>query len=269
MKSHRETQRSLRRASIPPALEHVLSSDLENAINRAEIEMLFQPQFAASSGAMIGAEALARWHHPVLGEISARDLFAVAERGETVELLSRHVVALALREAASWRSDMRISVNITPEEIANPGFASQLESTAVQAGVLANRITIEITEDALLGDIERSAPALQVLADRGFRIALDDFGAGFCNFLYLKRLPVHSLKLDRTMLRGVTRGTRDLAVLRAMIALAEALELETVAEGIETEAQRQVIVEEGCTAWQGFLWAEPIGARQMRTLAGV
>lgn len=269
MKSHHTIPHAPRSEGIPLALRKALSRDLMRAIEAGQIEVRFQPQFSAATGLMVGAEALARWQHPVLGEIGAVDLFAIAERSDEVGVLSWHIVGLAVQEAATWPSELNLSVNITPEEIANPAFASELTLMLVTSGIAPNRLTIEITEQTLLGNLNASARALTAIAATGVCIALDDFGAGFCNFEYLKRLPIKAIKLDRSMMSGITRSKRDLEVLRAILRLAEALDLQTIAEGIETEGQRQVAIAEGCDAWQGFLWAEPLGAKQMRTLANV
>ena len=135
-------------------------------------------------------------------------------------------------------------------------------------GFAPERLTLEITEQALVSELNRSAARLRHLADLGIRIALDDFGAGFCNFRYLKVLPLHSLKLDRTMIEGITDDARDLAVFRGIVAMARALDLKVVAEGIETEAQRDAVAREGCDAWQGFLGARPLEAAEFAELAG-
>ena len=269
MKSHIPPPPTMRPTAIHPALEKALSRDVARAMQTDQIEVRFQPQFCAKSGAMLGAEALARWQHPVLGEIGAADLFAMAAHCELVGELSQHMVRLAVSAASQWPADLRLSVNITPDQLADPAFASDLTLLLVTHGFAPARLTLEITEQTLLGNLTASARALTAVAGTGVRIALDDFGAGFCNFQYLKRLPVHTIKLDRSMMHGITRSQRDLEVLRAILRLAEALELETVAEGIETEGQRQVVIAEGCDAWQGYLWAEPLGANQMQTLAKV
>ena len=119
----------------------------------------------------------------------------------------------------------------------------------------------------LLADVERNAVCLRQLADLGIRIALDDFGAGFCNFRYLKHLPLHSIKLDRSMIEGITDDERDHAVLRGILAMANALDLGVTAEGIETEGQRAIVVQEGCTTWQGFLGSQPVLAEAFAELA--
>ncbi len=124
-----------------------------------------------------------------------------------------------------------------------------------------------MTEQALIADVQLAQRSLRSLADAGIRIALDDFGAGFCNFRYLKILPLHYLKLDRAMVDGITTDPRDLAVLRAIVAMAKALDLQVIAEGIETEAQRAQIAAEGCAYYQGFLRAQPMAAAEFAELA--
>ncbi|NVE93625.1 EAL domain-containing protein [Altererythrobacter lutimaris] len=269
MKSQTPLSPTMRPSGIHPALEKALSRDVARAMEAGQIELRFQPQFCAKSGAMLGAEALARWQHPVLGEIGAAELFSMAARCNLSGELSQHMVSLAVAAASEWPQELRLSVNITPDQLADPAFASELTLLLVSHGFAPSRLTLEITEQTLLGNLTASARALTAVAATGVRIALDDFGAGFCNFQYLKRLPVHAIKLDRSMMHGITRSQRDLEVLRAILRLAEALELETVAEGIETEGQRQVVIDEGCDAWQGYLWAEPLGVHQMYTLSKV
>lgn len=240
-----------------------LETDLERALVSDEIEVRFQPQFSCGDGAMIGAEALARWRHPALGEIGARDLFAVADRAGLVAPLSRVVVAKALERAATWPEHLQISLNITPEELADPHFAATFARVVGNSGIDPSRMMLEITEEVLLSDLELAREALESLQAAGLRIALDDFGAGFCNFRYLKMLPLSAIKLDRSMVEGIARDPRDLAVLQAIIALARALDLDIIAEGIETEAQREVVMQEGCSYYQGFISAQPMRSEDM------
>jgi len=228
------------------------------ALDRDEIEVLFQPQFAAADGALIGAEALARWHHPEHVLIGGEALFEAAEQAGLVGRLSRHVAHAALAAAAQWRGDLRLSLNVTAADLSEANFAGTVAAAVAAAGFPPERLTLEITEQVLVADLDRSAARLQQLADLGMRVALDDFGAGFCNFGYLKRLPLHYLKLDRSMIEGIDESPRDLAVLRGILAMAHALGLEVVAEGVEREAQLEVIVREGCSGWQGFLGAKPM-----------
>lgn len=251
-----------------------LEADLLKAIDRNEIEVLFQPQFALSPdqphGPLTGAEALARWHHPRLGRIGAGALFAIAERADHVVPLSACIVRRALDLASRWPAPLRLSLNVTSADLARTSCAAQLLAAAGAAGFPADRVTVEVTEQALIGDIATARVQLEALAQAGIRIALDDFGAGFCNFRYLKLLPLHYLKLDRAMVEGIAAEGRDLAVFRAIVAMARALDLAVIAEGIEDEAQQAVAAREGCTAMQGFLRARPMRADDfLRFAAGV
>lgn len=243
-----------------------LEADLLKAIDGDEIEILYQPQFSARDDTLTGAEALARWNHPTLGRIGAAALFAIAERADHVVPLSRHIARRALADAAIWPARLRLSLNVTPNDLALGNYAQELAEVIAASGFPAQRLTLEVTEQALVGDIQHTAATLETLANQGLRIALDDFGAGFCNFRYLKVLPLHYLKLDRSMVDGIAGDPRDLAVLRAIVAMAGALDLEVIAEGIESEAQRDVIAVEGCAAYQGFLRAHPLSASEFAEL---
>lgn len=255
------------RGRFPGVNPGVLEADLLSALDRREIEVLFQPQFSCVTGAVVGAEALARWRHPSLGEIGARDLFAVAERAALVAPLSRHVVARALEDAATWPVGLTLSLNITPEELGDPRFAADFAALIGRSDIAPQRLMLEITEDLLLRNLTQAASALKALRGLGFRTALDDFGAGFCNFRYLRELPLDALKLDKAMVEGVPGDATALAVLRAMLQLGRALGLAVYAEGIESEIQRAAITAEGCDYWQGFLRAQPIPSESVLALA--
>lgn len=255
------------RGHLPGVRPGVLEADLLRALDQREIEVLFQPQFSCVTGALTGAEALARWRHPTLGPIGARDLFAVAERAALVAPLSRHVVARALEDAATWPANLTLSLNITPEELGDPRFAAEFAALIGQSDIAPQRLMLEITEDLLLRNLAQAASALKALRGLGFRTALDDFGAGFCNFRYLRELPLDALKLDKAMVEGVPADATALAVLRAIIALARALGLAVYAEGIEDEIQRAAITAEGCDYWQGFLRAQPMPSESVVALA--
>lgn len=246
--------------TLPGLPAQQLEADLLAALDRKEIEVLFQPQYACADGTLVGAEALARWQHPELGRIGAAALFAIAERADHVQQLSRHIAHVALTSAAHWPEHLRLSLNITAADLAAGSFANSIAEALAQAGFAPERLTLEITEQSLVSEVERSGERLRKLADLGIRVALDDFGAGFCNFRYLKLLPLHYLKLDRSMVEGVAEDPRDLAVLRAITAMAQALDLGVIAEGIESEDQRIVVAAEGCHAWQGYLGAKPMSA---------
>jgi len=253
--------------NLPGVKAEALDKDLLRALDRREIEVLFQPQFSCRTGAVVGAEALARWQHPTLGEIGARDLFAIAERAALVAPLSRHVVARALEDAASWPRDLTLSLNITPEELGDPRFAADFAELIAKGAISPDRLMLEITEDLLVRNIEQASSALKALRGLGFRTALDDFGAGFCNFRYLRELPLNAIKLDKIMVDDVPGDAKALAVLRAIMTLAKALELDIYAEGIESDVQRAAIISEGCDYWQGFLRAQPMKSADVLALS--
>ena len=267
MEQGRTSLRGNTRGRFPGVSAGVLEADLLSALDRREIEVLFQPQFSCVTGAVVGAEALARWRHPSLGAIGARDLFAVAERAALVAPLSRHVVARALEDAATWPAELTLSLNITPEELGDPRFAADFAALIGQSDIEPQRLMLEITEDLLLRNLAQAASALKALRTLGFRTALDDFGAGFCNFRYLRELPLDALKLDKVMVDSVPGDPTALAVLRAIMQLGKALDLAIYAEGIESEIQRAAISAEGCDYWQGFLRAQPMPSESVLVMA--
>lgn len=259
-------------ASRPGHSAAQLEADLLSSIDRDEIEIVYQPQFALGGAGtdgdrLIGAEALARWNHPRLGRMGAGTLFAIAERTDHVEPLSRHIAGRAMTQMRGLPARLRLSLNVTPADLAAGSFVDQFLGIVGESGFAPERLTLEVTEQSLLQDVHLVAVIAGELASRGIRIALDDFGAGFCNFRYLKLLPLHYIKLDRSMIEGITSDPRDLAVLRAIVAMAGALGLDVIAEGIESQAQRDLIAAEGCKFYQGFLRAPPMSAEDFAAMA--
>ena len=236
-----------------------LEADMLAAIDRGEIEIVFQPQFTMDSDQLIGAEALARWQHPQIGRLGANTLFTLAERTDHVAQLSRHIAERALALAAQWPDHLTLSLNVTPADLAAATFPLEFLALVGRSEIAPTRLTIEITEQVLLADLEAVSRALNPLKLAGVSIALDDFGAGYSNFRYLKLLPIDKIKLDRSMVEGISEDPRDLAVLRAITAMARALDLKVVAEGIEDTAQHGVLRHEGIESWQGFLKSVPLG----------
>jgi len=246
-----------------------LEAELVAAVERCEIEVLFQPQFSLSPArALTGAEALARWNHPRLGRVGAAGLFALAERADLLLPLSACIARQALSVAASWPQPLRLSLNVTSSEIADPAWPARLAADLAATRFPADRLTLEVTEEALIADVAGAAATLGALAESGIRVALDDFGAGFCNFRYLKLLPLHYLKLDRSLVDGIADDGRDRVVLRGLVAMASALGLAVIAEGIEEPAQEEAAAAEGCATMQGFLRSRPLAAEAFLALAG-
>ncbi|MDF8335082.1 bifunctional diguanylate cyclase/phosphodiesterase [Novosphingobium cyanobacteriorum] len=235
-----------------------LEGDLLGALHRDEIAILFQPQFDVATGELAGGEALARWDHPSYGLIGAETLFAVADRGDHVSQLSRHIARRALAMGSAWPANLRLSLNVTAEDFAVGDFAGTIQRVVADTGFPPTALTLEITEQTLISDFEACAAALRELAADGVHVALDDFGTGFSNFRALKALPLDALKLDRSLVKDIAHDPRDRVILRAMIAMSRALDLKVIAEGVEDEAQLAVLREEGADIFQGFLRSGPI-----------
>jgi diguanylate cyclase (GGDEF)-like protein len=246
-----------------------LESDLRRALERGEIELLFQPQIEVSSGRMIGVEALARWRHPDHGDLGANTLFAVAGRSDYLLTLSQHVQHRALAIAAAWPmalSHLRLAINLTATDIAVAGFAEAFRAMVDASGFPRARLTVEITESGLIDNLERAADVFATLRAGGVRVAIDDFGTGYSSLAWLKALPLDYLKIDKDLAQDIAGTTRDRVVVRGVIDMARSLGLAVVAEGVETEEQLALLAAEGCNYWQGFLFAEAVGVDDLLAL---
>jgi EAL domain-containing protein (putative c-di-GMP-specific phosphodiesterase class I) len=236
---------------LPAALDRAL----RRAIKDRQIAIMLQPQFAVIDGRLVGAEALARWQHPELGEIGAAQLFATADRCDLREELSNYIQEQAIALAAAWppaMADLRLSINLGAEEL-NEDYSSRLMCLLQQSGFDAHRLTLELTEESLVRDIDLAAAQLELLRQRAVRIALDDFGTGYSSLAYLKTLPLDYLKLDKGMTPDIGGQGKERIVLRAIIAMGKALGLQIIAEGVEREAELEMLRAEGCDYYQGFL----------------
>lgn len=246
-----------------------LEADLRRALDNDEIEILFQPQVRIATGRIVGVEALARWHHPVLGMLGAETLFAAAERSNYMSALSAHVQRRAALKAASWPaplSDLRLSVNVTANDIARPGFDESFMAMIAATKFPPQQLTVEITETGLIENLEAAATLLAKLRGAGCRVAIDDFGTGYSSLAYLKALPLDYLKVDRRLSHDITGTARDRVVVRGVIDMARALGLTVIAEGVETEEQLTMLAAEGCNVYQGFLCAPPLSTEALTEL---
>lgn len=242
-------------ATLPAAPQRDLM--LEAVIAHEQIDVLFQPLIEPGTGYVVGAEALAR--SPVVA--GAEMLFARAFAGGLAERLSRLIQRKALRCASVWEGPLRglgISINILPADLARSGYESWLLDEIVAAGIDPQRVTAEITENALLVDQDEVAERLSRLREAGIRIAVDDFGTGYASLAYLTTLPLDAIKIDRGLVADIVGGERDRIVVRAMIHLARELDLGVVVEGVETIGQLALLAEWGCDLYQGFLGAGPL-----------
>lgn len=246
-----------------------LETDLRQALDRGEIEILFQPQLSVTSEDVVGVEALARWQHPQHGELGADTLFAVAERSDYLAALSAHVQQRASQIAAAWSpvlDHLRLAINLTASDIARPGFVETFFKMVDASGLARGRLTVEITETGLMHDLSAAALVLAGLRAGGCRVAIDDFGTGYSSLAYLKALPLDYLKIDKRLASDITGSSRDRIVVRGVIDMARSLGLAVIAEGVETREQLALLAAEGCNYYQGFLFAGAVTSEELARL---
>lgn len=239
------------------------------ALSRHEVVIFYQPQYDVATGAMIGVEALLRWQHPELGLLGAGPLVTAARAARLERELTEHAHGVALAEMAGWPAvlgHLRVSLNITAADLGDPEFAERFAAMAKAAGVDPARITLELTEQAMLSDPSSAAEQLAQLRALGCAIAIDDFGTGYSSLSLLARLPIDYLKIDSGFTRTIDGSDRDRIVVRAIVDLARALGLLVVAEGIEKEQQLARLKDLGVATWQGFLKSGPVPTVQLLAL---
>jgi EAL domain-containing protein (putative c-di-GMP-specific phosphodiesterase class I) len=248
-------------AAMPPVVP-TRDVVLEAALAHEQIDVLFQPLIEPRSGRIVGAEALARSRLAP----SASALFERAAAAGLGERLSRLVQRKALRSAAAWEGPLkglRLSINLLPEDISRPQYDQWLLDEIQAAGIAPSRVTVEITESALLLDKDAVAERLTRLREAGISIAVDDFGTGYASLAYLTGLPLDMLKIDRGLITDLVGGTRDRIVVKAMIRLARELDLQVAVEGVESTGQLELLAEWGCDLYQGFLGAGALSHEEL------
>jgi diguanylate cyclase len=243
-----------------------LIQDLRRAIDRRELILYYQPKFEAPNGPAIGAEALVRWQHPTLGLIQPDDFIPLAEKTGLIIAIGEWVLDEACRQMREWhdagRQTWTMAVNLSPVQFGHPALIEMVRTTLERHMLIPHCLTLEITESTAMRDADASVIILQRLHEMGVRIAIDDFGTGYSSLLYLKRLPATELKIDRGFVRNLAHDSEDRAIVSAIVALGQTLELKIVAEGVETVAQQEFLTEMGCDSLQGFLFGHPMPPAQ-------
>jgi EAL domain-containing protein (putative c-di-GMP-specific phosphodiesterase class I) len=242
---------------------NTLENELRHAIDRGELRLVFQPVVALPSMRLVGAEALLRWHHPVLGSVRPDEFIPVAEESGLINRIGSWVLRQACRQLSVWLTaghDVWVSVNLSPKELHAADYAGQVADVLAEFGVPPQRLVLEVTEHAVATDMEELVSRLTELRATGVRIALDDFGAGYSSLGQLRTLPVDILKIDHALVAEPESRTGTAAPLvDVVVRLGHRLGLEVLAEGIGTPAQRAVVEEAGCRLGQGSLfgWGVP------------
>lgn len=236
----------------------VRAIDIEAATRGEGLNVLFQPQFRIGDDCLIGAEALARWNHPRLGEVGGALLFSSANAAGLDTAMSDAVWRCALAMMARWpgsATGLRISLNVTAADLADATMPERLLCMAREEGIVPDRLTVEITEQALIAQLDTAAASLERLREAGLRVALDDFGTGYSGLSWLRRLPVDYIKIDSSFARDASGPARGQAVLKGIVELAAGLDLGVLAEGVESRDQLDRLAALGCRWYQGFFKA--------------
>lgn len=241
-----------------------LELDLRDAVRKGELLLHFQPQVQALTGAVVGMEALVRWQHPSRGMVPPVNFIALAEEVGLISEIGEWVMNEACRTLAQWRlqglSDVYMAVNLSAHQLRHRDLAEQVSAVLLRHGLKGSDLELELTESAAMQDPAETVQTLHELRALGLGLAIDDFGTGYSSLAYLKLLPIQRLKLDRSFVKDIGLQGNDAAICSATIALAHKLLLQVVAEGVETDVQRNYLLMNGCELLQGFLFSRPLPA---------
>jgi len=242
---------------------------LKEALAQGHLQLHYQPQVDVKTGEVVGAEALLRWCDPILGQVSPARFIPVAEATGLILPLSSWVLETACTQIAAWQNagiPLRVAVNFSSQQFRLKNVAMQVSEALGRSGASAQWLDIEITESVAMAQPEQAREQLKALVDLGCRVALDDFGTGYSSLSYLKILPIDKVKIDKSFLHGVPHDSDDVAITRAIIALAHSLGISLIAEGVETDAQLAFLRQYGCESYQGWLFAKAMSVADMTEL---
>jgi diguanylate cyclase (GGDEF)-like protein len=243
-----------------------LQNDLRHAVDRGELQLVYQPKIDGRHGVLSGVEALLRWNHPKHGVISPAVFVPIAERFGIIHRIGSWVIEEACRQIRDWEDDglrTRVAVNVSAHQLRQPDLVERVDEVLRRYRVQASRLLLEITESVAMEDIKATQRGFEGLSRIGVFLSIDDFGTGYSSLSYLRQLPARELKIDRTFIKDLKPSGDARAVVDAVVRLAHALGLRVVAEGVETESQRDILLSLGCDELQGFLFARPMPAPQL------
>ncbi|HEX7781821.1 MAG TPA: EAL domain-containing protein [Sphingobium sp.] len=242
---------------------------LREALEKQQLSVVYQPVVNAKSGVVEGFESLIRWTHPEMGPISPAKFIPVAEDARLIAPIGEWVLRTACHEAMNWPAHIRVAVNVSAEQLGHPSFVSTVMSALAQSGLPAHRLELEVTESVFMREGNGATQVLEQILALGIKLSLDDFGTGYSSLGYLSRTRFSTIKVDRSFVVGASRNVPEsLAIVRAVVALADSLGMATTAEGVETEAEVEMVNRLGCTKIQGFYFGRPMPAEEARGLFG-
>ncbi|MGQ3227763.1 MAG: putative bifunctional diguanylate cyclase/phosphodiesterase, partial [Blastomonas fulva] len=238
---------------------HQMEIDMREAVREGQFLLNYQPLFSLEKNRVIGFEALVRWQHPLRGLVSPAEFIPLAEDTGMIVPISEWVLNEACQRAGQWPDDIRIAVNLSPVLFKNAGLPLLVMQALDKAGLKPNRLELEVTESLFIDNIERTTAMLNALRDCGVRIALDDFGTGYSSLNYLRSFPFDKIKIDKSFVDDLATDISSQAIIGAITALASALGMETIAEGVEDKDQLEALRAQGCSNIQGYLFSRPVG----------
>ncbi|GLY27603.1 EAL domain-containing protein [Kineosporia sp. NBRC 101731] len=244
-----------------------LAGDLRRALSEGQFELVYQPLMDLAARRPLGVETLIRWRHPERGMISPAVFVPIAEETGSVIEMGRWVLALSCRQVAAWRRhahvDLGLNINVSARQLSDGGLPEHVISTLAETGLPASALTLELTETVMMEDPEGITAQLSELRRLGVQVGIDDFGTGYSSLSYLRRFPVDKLKIDKSFIDNIETVGEDLAIVRTVVDLARILSLQTTAEGIESEAQADLLRDIGCETGQGYWFARPLPPEQL------
>jgi len=247
-----------------------LEADLRLAISTGGLELFYQPIVALRDNGIVGMEALLRWRHPDDGMIPPGEFIPIAEETGLIIPLGDWVIREACSTAARWPSHIKIALNLSPSQFRSGHLAQVVIKALAESGISPDRLELEITESTLLDHNRDNVAVLDELRNLGIRIVMDDFGTGYSSLNYLQRFPFDKIKIDRSFISDLSKGNEvSLAIVEAVTRLAGTLKITTVAEGIETKEQLEILRLAGCTEYQGYLFSRPQPAEKITALMDV
>jgi EAL domain-containing protein (putative c-di-GMP-specific phosphodiesterase class I) len=241
-----------------------LMSALRKAVQTGELRTYFQPKIRLSGGQLVGTEALVRWAHPEEGLLLPSRFISAAERTDLIVSIGNWVLDDVCRHLAEWRDagfpPLTVAVNVSARHVSEPGLAERLQELLTRYALPPNSLELELTESTLLETADDTLSTLEQLKQQGVNLAIDDFGMGYSSLSYLKHLPLASLKIDKSFVRDMTTDSDDRTIAATVVALGHSLGLKVVAEGVESEQQRDILIAQGCDFAQGYLFSRPLSS---------
>jgi diguanylate cyclase (GGDEF)-like protein len=246
-----------------------IEKELLNAIEDGQFQLHFQAQ-VNGAGTVLGAEALIRWIHPTRGMVSPADFIPLAEETGLIIAIGSWVLEAACAQLKSWQKrgiarDLVLAVNVSAKQMQHEDFVSQVKSIVEKYSVSPSLIKLELTESMLIENVEDTIAKIKELRNFGIRFSLDDFGTGYSSLQYLKKIPLDQLKIDQSFVCNIEADRHDRSIVRTIIAIAQSLELDAIAEGVETEGQFKILQAKGCNCYQGYLFGKPIPVEQLES----